>query len=197
MSSKVRSSLQKPFPDLPIVTEILLAALVGIFIGALLTWLVLSNQRSRQADTFNALAAQALQANSHTFLQLAQQSLQAFQSQAKVDLDHRTQAVQQLVKPIQDSLGKVDEKLALLEKERLRAYTDLTAQVRGLVQDHLPQLHRETASLVKALRQPAARGRWGEIQLKRVVEMAGMLDHCDFVEQQSDCLLYTSPSPRD
>ena len=147
---------------------------------------MLSNQRSRQADTFNALAAQALQANSQTFLQLAQQSLQAFQDQAKGDLDHRTQAVEQLVKPIHDSLGKVDEKLALLEKERLRAYTDLTAQVRGLVQDHLPQLHRETASLVKALRQPAARGRWGEIQLKRVVEMAGMLDHCDFVEQQSE-----------
>jgi len=168
------------------MTEILLALLVGAALGALLTWLILSRQRAHQTDTFNALAAQALQANSHTFLQLAQQSLQSMQSQAKGDLDQRTQAVAQLVKPIQDSLGKVDGKLAELEKERLRAYTDLTAQVRGLVQDHLPQLHKETASLVKALRQPAARGRWGEIQLKRVVEMAGMLDHCDFVEQQSE-----------
>jgi DNA recombination protein RmuC len=168
------------------MTEIILAAVTGALVGAFLTWLFLSRQRSQQADTFNSLAAQALQANSQGFLQLAQQSLQGFQERAKGDLDQRTQAVEQLVKPIQDSLGKVDEKLAQLEKERLRAYTDLTAQVRGLVQDHLPQLHKETASLVKALRQPAARGRWGEIQLKRVVEMAGMLDHCDFVEQQSE-----------
>ncbi len=168
------------------MTEIILAALLGALAGAFLTWLILSRQRSQQADTFNSLAAQALQANSQGFLQLAQQSMQGFQERAKGDLDQRTQAVEQLVKPIQDSLGKVDEKLAQLEKERLRAYTDLTAQVRGLVQDHLPQLHKETASLVKALRQPAARGRWGEIQLKRVVEMAGMLDHCDFVEQQSE-----------
>jgi DNA recombination protein RmuC len=168
------------------MTEIILAALLGALVGAFLTWLILSRQRSQQADTFNALAAQALQANSQGFLQLAQQSMQGFQDRAKGDLDQRTHAVEQLVKPIHDSLGKVDEKLAQLEKERLRAYTDLTAQVRGLVQDHLPQLHKETASLVKALRQPAARGRWGEIQLKRVVEMAGMLDHCDFVEQQSE-----------
>jgi DNA recombination protein RmuC len=168
------------------MTEIILAALLGALVGAFLTWLILSRQRSQQTDTFNSLAAQALQANSQAFLQLAQQSMQGFQERAKGDLDHRTQAVEQLVKPIHDSLGKVDEKLAQLEKERLRAYTDLTAQVRGLVQDHLPQLHKETASLVKALRQPAARGRWGEIQLKRVVEMAGMLDHCDFVEQQSE-----------
>jgi DNA recombination protein RmuC len=168
------------------MTEIILAVVLGALAGALLTWLILSRQRAQQADTFNSLAAQALQANSQGFLQLAQQSLQGLQDRAKGDLDQRTQAVQQLVKPIQDSLGKVDEKLAQLEKERLRAYTDLTAQVRGLVQDHLPQLHKETASLVKALRQPAARGRWGEIQLKRVVEMAGMLDHCDFVEQHSE-----------
>ena len=168
------------------MTEIILSALTGALIGAFLTWLFLSRQRAQQADTFNSLAAQALQANSQGFLQLAQQSLQTFQDRAKGDLDQRTQAVEQLVKPIHDSLGKVDEKLAQLEKERLRAYTDLTTQVRGLVQDHLPQLHKETASLVKALRQPAARGRWGEIQLKRVVEMAGMLDHCDFVEQHSE-----------
>jgi DNA recombination protein RmuC len=168
------------------MTEIILSALTGALIGAFLTWLFLSRQRTQQSDTFNSLAAQALQANSQGFLQLAQQSLQTFQERAKGDLDQRTQAVEQLVKPIHDSLGKVDEKLAQLEKERLRAYTDLTTQVRGLVQDHLPQLHKETASLVKALRQPAARGRWGEIQLKRVVEMAGMLDHCDFVEQHSE-----------
>ena len=168
------------------MTEILLAALAGALVGAFLTWLALSRQRSHLADRFSAISSAALRQNNESFLQLARESLRTFQERAQGDLDQRTRAVEQLVKPIQDSLGKVDTKLADLEKERLRAYSELTTQVRGLVQDHLPRLHQETASLVKALRQPAARGRWGEIQLKRVVEMAGMLDHCDFIEQQSE-----------
>ena len=64
-------------------------------------------------------------------------------------------------------------------------FTKLNTQLKGLVETHLPRLHNETADLVKALRQPTVRGRWGEIRLKRVVEMAGMVDHCDFVEQES------------
>jgi predicted Zn-dependent protease len=79
------------------MTEIILAAVTGALVGAFLTWLFLSRQRSQQADTFNSLAAQALQANSQGFLQLAQQSLQGFQERAKGDLDQRTQAVEQLV----------------------------------------------------------------------------------------------------
>lgn len=168
------------------MTQLLLAGLIGALLGAFVTWLVLSRQRGDLADTFTALSAHALKANNETFLQLAQQSLQNAQQRAAGDLDQRTRAVEQLVKPIHESLGKVDEKLAALEKERQRAYTELNERVRSLVQDHLPQLRQETASLVKALRQPAARGRWGELQLKRVVEMAGMVDHCDFIEQQSE-----------
>lgn len=168
------------------MTEIILAALAGALVGAFLTWLVLAGQRSRLTETFTALSAHALKANNESFLQLAQQSLQQFQERARGDLDQRTRAVEQLVKPIHDSLGKVDQKLAHIEEVRKTSYSALNEQLRGLVQDHLPQLRQETASLVKALRQPAARGRWGEIQLKRVVEMAGMLDHCDFMEQQSE-----------
>jgi len=168
------------------MTEIILAALTGALVGALLTWLVMSRQQSRLADTFTALSSHALKANNESFLQLAQQQLQNFQQRAAGDLDQRTKTMEQLVKPIQDSLGKVDLKLAQIEEVRKTSYSALNEQLRGLTQDFLPQLRQETASLAKALRQPAARGRWGEIQLKRVVEMAGMLDHCDFVEQQSE-----------
>ena len=168
------------------VTEILLAALIGALLGAFLAWLIMSRYHSGLSDTFTALSSHALKANNESFLQLATQSLQNFQQRAAGDLDQRTKAMEQLVKPIQESLGKVDQKLAQIEEVRKTSYSALNEQLRGLVQDHLPQLRQETASLAKALRQPAARGRWGEIQLKRVVEMAGMLEHCDFVEQQSE-----------
>jgi DNA recombination protein RmuC len=89
------------------------------------------------------------------------------------------------VQPIRESLSKVDGKLGEMERTREHAYSALNEQLRGLVETHLPRLHGETSNLVKALRQPLVRGRWGEVQLRRVVEMAGMLEHCDFVEQPS------------
>lgn len=146
---------------------------------------LLESAERKLKDAFASLSTEALKASSDSFLQLATQSLQTFHERAQGDLEARNKAVEGLVKPIQESLGRVDEKLAEVERVRQTSYSALNEQLRGLVQDHLPQLRNETASLVKALRQPAARGRWGEIQLKRVVEMAGMLDHCDFVEQQS------------
>jgi DNA recombination protein RmuC len=91
----------------------------------------------------------------------------------------------QLVQPIKESLEKVDTKLGELENERVASYSALNEQLRGLVETHLPGLRNETEKLVKALRQPTVGGRWGELQLKRVVEMAGMLDHCDFLEQEN------------
>jgi DNA recombination protein RmuC len=147
---------------------------------------LLAATEQKLAESFSALSSTALKSNNESFLQLASESLQKFQERATGDLDQRTKAVEQLVKPIQESLSKVDEKLAHIEQVRHTTYSALNEQLRGLVQDHLPRLHQETASLVKALRQPAARGRWGEIQLRRVVEMAGMLDHCDFAEQRSE-----------
>jgi DNA recombination protein RmuC len=133
-------------------------------------------------NAFDALAAKALQSNNESFLQLAKESLAQFQRQASGDLDQRKLAVENLVKPISDSLGKVDEQIRALEKDRAEAYGTLTAQVNSLIGTQ-NELQAETRKLVQALRAPHVRGRWGEIQLRRVVEMAGMLNYCDFVEQ--------------
>ncbi|WP_291511614.1 DNA recombination protein RmuC [Acidithiobacillus sp.] len=145
----------------------------------------LEEAREHFRQLFEALSAEALRRNSQSFLTLAQEKLAGFQESARGDWEKRQAGLQQLVQPIQESLGKVGERLDMLERARIDAYSSLNEQLRALVQDHLPRLHQETASLVKALRQPAARGRWGELQLRRVVEMAGMLSHCDFVEQES------------
>ncbi|HEX7236996.1 MAG TPA: DNA recombination protein RmuC [Gammaproteobacteria bacterium] len=142
-----------------------------------------TNMRRELADAFKALSAQALDSTSATFLKLAKAELGQFQEKAQSDLKARAQAVDALVQPIKESLTKVDGKIEQLELTRQSAYSALTEQLRNLSETQLPQLHAETANLVKALRQPNVRGRWGELQLKRVVELAGMLEHCDFVEQ--------------
>jgi DNA recombination protein RmuC len=142
-----------------------------------------TNMRRELADAFKALSAQALDSTSATFLKLAKAELGQFQEKAQSDLKERQNAVDALVQPIKESLTKVDGKIEQLERSRLNAYSSLNEQLRSLVETHLPQLRSETANLVKALRQPTVRGRWGELQLKRVVELAGMLEHCDFVEQ--------------
>lgn len=140
--------------------------------------------QAKLTDAFKALAADALNTSNQSFLELAKATLEKYQTEAKGDLEKRQQAIQALVTPVKESLDKVDTKINQLEQVREGAYRGLTEQVRNLL-DTQRRLQSETANLVQALRRPQARGRWGEIQLKRVVEMAGMLDHCDFFEQQS------------
>jgi DNA recombination protein RmuC len=152
--------------------------------GACLGWaLSLRRARSTLSDTFRALSADALQRNNQAFLQLATATLERFQVGAHAELAERERAVDALVRPLRDSLQRVDGVLGEMEKTRIAAYAALSEQLRGLVETQLPMLRGQTAALVQALRQPAVRGRWGEIQLRRVVEMAGMLEHCDFLEQ--------------
>ena len=138
--------------------------------------------RGELTTAFKALSAEALSANSSSFLELARTTLERYQVQARDDLEHRRKAVEQLVAPIAQSLEKVDGKIQQLEQARREAYGAIREQVRSLA-DGQERLRTETGNLVTALRAPATRGRWGEIQLRRVVEMAGMLPHCDFVEQ--------------
>lgn len=145
---------------------------------------LLNQMTDELRESFQALSAEALKSNNQAFLQLANATLQRFQTEAKGDLELRQKAVETLVAPIGDSLKKMDQQIQQLETARSQAYGDLTAQVRSLISTQ-EKLQSETGNLVKALRAPTVRGRWGEIQLKRVVELAGMLAYCDFVEQET------------
>jgi DNA recombination protein RmuC len=143
---------------------------------------LLDEAQARLSDAFRALSAEALQSNNAAFLHLAKSSLATFQEGARGDLDLRQQAIGDLVKPIRESLAKVDQKIQELETSRAVAYSGLSEHLQGLATSQAT-LERETARLVGALRAPSGRGRWGEIQLQRVVEMAGMVAYCDFTTQ--------------
>ncbi len=146
--------------------------------------MLLEENRQRTEQAFRALSAEALATNNQTFLDLAKTTLESYQKQAKGDLDNRHQAIHQLVKPLEESLQKVDGKIEQLEKARTGAYARLDEQLKSMLSSQA-KLESETGNLVRALRTPAVRGRWGEIQLRKVVEMAGMVNYCDFVEQET------------
>jgi DNA recombination protein RmuC len=135
-------------------------------------------------DAFQNLASQALSRNNQQFLDLAKQNLEKLQGEAKGELELRQQAIAALVQPLHEALGKVDAEVRRVEANRQEAYGALTAQVKALLTSQ-EKLQSETGRLVTALRRPEVRGSWGEVQLKRAVEFAGMVDHVDFLTQES------------
>ncbi len=183
------------------------ALLTGMLLGALIVWLIarrkqhnlalqvksqdmLQAERDTSLDAANArlvqafsdLSTQSLKSNSESFLRLAEQHLNVHSEKAKRELGEREKAVEALVKPIRDALENSNKQIHELEKSRSEAYGSIRTQLEAM---HISQksLQQETQNLVKALRRPEVRGRWGEITLRRLVELAGMVEHCDFQEQ--------------
>ena len=145
---------------------------------------MVADTRKAFTDAFKALSADALQKNNQAFNEMAKQTMEQVYLRADASLVKREQVLGELVKPLNSSLEKVTDQIQKIEKERTSAYASLTEQVSAMARAQA-QLQREAGNLVKALRQPTVRGRWGEMQLRKVVELAGMVDHCDFTEQMT------------
>ena len=135
-------------------------------------------------ESFQSITQDTLLKNHASMMEIAKTSFEQSQEKSKHDMDQRHAAIKNLVDPMQLALSQVDAKLKVLEQERTIAYIDLRAQVKSLIETQ-KDLKDETSSLVKALRNPTTRGQWGEFQLKRVVELAGMVERCDFVQQET------------
>ncbi len=138
---------------------------------------LLQNAEAKLTDTFKALAADVLKDNSQSFVAMAKGELKTVQAEAKGDLETRQKAIDGLVNPLKESLVRYEKQIAEMEKSRQNAY--------GSLENQLKSLQRVTGSLDVALRTPQVRGRWGEMTLRRVAELAGMSQHCDFTEQET------------
>ncbi len=189
------------------ILSFLSGSVLGLALGAVVAWLagrvtnarilarleaerqgsaeklaVLAQAETRLRETFGALSAEALRQNNRSFLELAEARLGEARRSAASELDLRRRAVDDLVRPITAALDRVDGKIREVEKERAASHAGLIEQLKAMTRSQ-QALQAETGQLARALRAPQVRGRWGEIQLRRVVELAGMLDYCDFQEQ--------------
>ena len=146
---------------------------------------IIEKAQKELENTFKALSSEIFQKNTENFLKLAQDRLSVFKEEIQGQLKAKEEAIDRLTQPIKEALEKVNREIKEMEEKREGAYKSLQESLRNLVEVYLPRLQKETENLSRALRQPRIRGRWGEIQLKRVVEMVGMLPKCDFEEQAS------------
>jgi len=190
---------------------LIIGLLIGLAVAGFIAWLLLSRQKhlqqellqqstlktqaetrleemtknqGRSEDVFNSVAYKALQSNSDEFLKLARQTLQTILTEAKSDYSQKEQAIQQLVSPLKDSLNRYEGQIREMERERGKAYGEMKNQLEQLSRSE-EVLRKETDNLVRALKTPQVKGRWGEMALRRAVELAGMTNYCDFEEQVS------------
>ena len=143
----------------------------------------LQEAREQLAHTFSALSSQALRHNTEEFLKLASENLRHFQTRAQGDLEQREKAIENLVKPIREALDKTERQIQTIEKDRKEAYGALNQHLETMARTQV-NLQDQTRQLVNALRRPEVRGQWGELTLKRLAELAGMVEYCDFYEQE-------------
>jgi DNA recombination protein RmuC len=143
---------------------------------------VLDQTRDQLANTFNQLSSEALTRNNNSFLKLAEENLKRFQSEAKSELGSKEKAIEQLIKPINDALTQTTKQIHEIEKERKETYGSLRTTIEQMAKSQ-QSLQEETHNLVQALRRPEVRGQWGEMTLRRLAELSGMVAHCDFFEQ--------------
>ncbi|HKT71744.1 MAG TPA: DNA recombination protein RmuC [Steroidobacteraceae bacterium] len=158
------------------------ALLIGVLIGFLLARIPGAQAQRRASETFASLAADTLRSNSEMFLRLAHEAFGRDHAVAQGALREREMAISQLVAPLRDALAKSATQAEALDRERRDSLTALRTQIEALASGQT-QLQRETRNLVTALRRPEVRGRWGELTLRRLVELAGLAEHCDFTEQ--------------
>ncbi len=144
----------------------------------------MNQAREQLSEAFSSLAGKALSHNSSEFLKLAQENLKQFQVNAHHELEKKEKSISDLVSPIRDALNKTEKQIREMENDRKQAYGSLKQHLEGMAQSQT-QLQKETRNLVSALRRPEVRGQWGEMTLKRLAELAGMVEHCDFYEQEN------------
>tara|TARA_B100000579_G_scaffold421242_1_gene421803 strand:+ start:381 stop:1631 length:1251 start_codon:yes stop_codon:yes gene_type:complete len=145
---------------------------------------LLEEARDNLKDSFKALSADALSKNNESFIKLAEENLKKYQQSAKDDLEKRQQAINKTVEPVSQTLKTFSERVNKIEARRIESEGGIKKELEKLSEMHL-RLDQSTSSLVKALRAPQVRGQWGEMHLRRTVEMAGMINYCDFEEQSS------------
>jgi len=143
----------------------------------------LEQAREQLTQTFHALSSEALRSNNEAFLKLAQEKLQQYNIQAQQELGKKEQSIEHLVRPIREVLEKTQQQIREIEHERKEAYGSISKHLETIAQTQ-QLLHGETRNLVQALRRPEVRGQWGELTLRRLVELSGMVEHCDFFEQE-------------
>ncbi len=163
-------------------------AFIGLIFGFAGLWLWMQKRveaaQKQMNESFKALSFDVMQKSGQTFLELAKTSLEKYQEGAKADLENRQKAIDASLQPVKEAMKQLDGHQRELEKKREGAYASLSKQIEGMV-DSERELRKETAQLSQALRSPQIRGSWGQVHLRRVVELAGMVNNCDFYEQKT------------